>query len=471
MSRPFPRSPQSTFFFGTLALVVLLSLLFLAVGKGSTDGVLPTFLRSSNGRFSSPSAMVLKGEMEGLNWPSRLMEDQFYFIAGAGGGVTNQVVTLANMIYIALLSSRVPIVPSIYGYAGQLGGPLVTSPLLDLPFSSMFDLPRLFDHLHREHGLAGIIEWKDLVNVTKGDAYDKWNATSDWVDISCWNAFVPPFQDPMRTHRLNPTFSPLPPPTTPPRGGISIPTLTSYLHPDSPIIQPYLQAINGTVASLPSTKIACVDNLYYASVSIFVSNEWAGEAGFEVGAWPAVGRHMHWNPELRARGETVRRWLFGVSEWEEPVDFISVHIRHGDFLGSCPLSTPDSDIVPLCRSSDQYAYAVASMQSAILRQTGKTIKEVFVATDETDALFLHELTVVRRWKLVDEQLSLRIRRDWGDWHPTLIDKVLLSMGKGFVGTYSSTMSIASARRVEDWNGGPPSIYVNRNSPVGDDVPL
>lgn len=107
------------------------------------------------------------------------------------------------VIYIALLSSRVPIVPSIYGYAGQLGGPLVTSPLLDLPFSSMFDLPRLFDHLHREHGLAGIIEWKDLVNVTKGDAYDKWNATSDWVDVSCWNAFVPPFQDPMRTLRLS----------------------------------------------------------------------------------------------------------------------------------------------------------------------------------------------------------------------------------------------------------------------------
>ena len=48
-------------------------------------------------------------------------------------------------------------------------------------------------------------------------------------------------------------------------------------------------------------------------------------------------------------------------------------------------------------------------------------------------------------------------------YPTLIDQALLSMGKAFVGTQSSTMSILSARRVEDWNDGPPSIYVQHAS--------
>lgn len=41
----------------------------------------------------------------------------------------------------------------------------------------------------------------------------------------------------------------------------------------------------------------------------------------------------------------------------------------------------------------------------------------------------------------------------GEWYPILIDSASLSLGAGFVGTKSSTYSVLSARRVEDWNGG------------------
>jgi hypothetical protein len=48
--------------------------------------------------------------------------------------------------------------------------------------------------------------------------------------------------------------------------------------------------------------------------------------------------------------------------------------------------------------------------------------------------------------------SLTVEK-YGEWYPLLIDKAILSMGIGFVGTQSSTFSILNARRVEDWNDG------------------
>ncbi|KAL7410456.1 hypothetical protein BDY24DRAFT_417997 [Mrakia frigida] len=446
------RSSRTVLLLGLLTSLVLFPLVFLT--DVSTNGLKLSFVRlsSSGGRGRIPSAMVLKGTLvgKGLDWPSRLMEDQFYFTAGNIGGVTNHIISYTNTIYIALLTSRVPIVPPIYPYTPQLGGDLITRPLHDLPFSAVFDLPRLFDHLHKEHGLRGIIEWHELVNFTKGYEPEGWNATTDWVDVACWAAHTPGLPDPLNRLRIRPTFSNLPPLTLPTRPQISIPTLTSYLHPDSPIIQSYLDAINGTVETLPSTKLACIDNAYYAHNTRFVASEWAGEGGLEVGAWPVVGRHMHWTPELKARGETVARWLFGTSPSGEPVDYISVHIRHGDFLRYCPPPPPpNSTTVQHCWSSAQYAYAVETLKKSIFWETGKSIDQVLFTTDEMDPKFLREITEKRGWKTVNEELSMRIRREWGDWeYPTLIDNVLLSRGKGFVGTQTSTMSIINARRVE-----------------------
>lgn len=132
--------------------------------------------------------------------------------------------------------------------------------------------------------------------MTKGYEPEGWNATTDWVDLACWAAHTPGLPDPLNRLRISkyplilglgveegrrrgrgreegltfdsafdaspffsgPTFSNLPPLALPTRPQISIPTLTSYLHPESPIIQPYLDAINGTVEALPSTKLACI---------------------------------------------------------------------------------------------------------------------------------------------------------------------------------------------------------------------
>jgi len=49
---------------------------------------------------------------------------------------------------------------------------------------------------------------------------------------------------------------------------------------------------------------------------------------------------------------------------------------------------------------------------------------------------------------------------YGEWYLPIVDIVAQSMAIGFVGTASSTFSLVSARRVEDWNGGP-TILVSR----------
>ena len=97
------------------------------------------------------------------------------------------------------------------------------------------------------------------------------------------------------------------------------------------------------------------DNVFYASNEVFVSSEWAGNGGREVGAWPAVGRHLRWTPELKDRGDTVARWLFGSRASEEPVEFISVHIRHGSSRetssASRELKLPRRDFADIFSSS------------------------------------------------------------------------------------------------------------------------
>jgi len=55
------------------------------------------------------------------------------------------------------------------------------------------------------------------------------------------------------------------------------------------------------------------------------------------------------------------------------------------------------------------------MRTSILEKTGKVVDEVLFTTDEKDPEFLRELTIDWGWKMVDEAMSLTIRREWGDW--------------------------------------------------------
>ena len=71
--------------------------------------------------------------------------------------------------------------------------------------------------------------------------------------------------------------------------------------------------------------------------------------------------------------------------------------------------------------------------------------------DEKDPAFWKQVKA-EGWKYIDHTAE-RTSRRYGEWYPPLIDIVAQSLGAGFVGSLDSTVSIVSARRVEDWNHG------------------
>ena len=185
-----------------------------------------------------------------------------------------------------------------------------------------------------------------------------------------------------------------------------------------------------------------------------------------MGAWPAVGTHMHWNPVLQARADQVARWVFGVGEKEEVPQFVSVHIRHGestrryprrlrrlqltncdatslagDFLDFCPKPpappSPSSDpqislppdaaapptstsplsekAKPTCLSAALFHAAVTAQQTTLWHESGSSVRNVLFTTDDEDDEFLAVLEGEFGWRRVREEVSLRIRAEWGDW--------------------------------------------------------
>ena len=242
------------------------------------------------------------------------------------------------------------------------------------------------------------------------------------------------------------------------------PSRASFVHPSYPLAP----RLSYDLPAQAHATYVTQDNAYYAHVTNrFVSSEWAGEGGTQdVGAWPAVGTHMHWNPVLQARADQVARWVFGVSEKEEVPQFVSVHIRHGecalsnplskamiltnrdatmlagDFLDFCPKPpappspSPDPQISlppesaagpptqspppleqakPTCLSGALFHAAVTAQQTTLWRESGSSVRNVLFTTDDEDDNFLAVLEGEYGWRRVREEVSLRVRAEWGDW--------------------------------------------------------
>lgn len=77
--------------------------------------------------------------------------------------------------------------------------------------------------------------------------------------------------------------------------------------------------------------------------------------------------------------------------------------------------------------------------------------DCFLGLDELDATFWDEVKA-EGWKYIDHKAE-RTFDEYGEWYKPVVDIVAQSLGAGFVGTKSSTVSLVSARRVEDWNHG------------------
>ncbi|OBZ79026.1 hypothetical protein A0H81_00085 [Grifola frondosa] len=99
-----------------------------------------------------------------------LHNDTRYITSFLSAGFTNDVMTLGNLIYLALITSRVAILPPFTSHIRSIAAPL--------PFSEIFDVPRLITALN-----APVLEWsqvKDLEAAARQDVQDI---------IGCWNVW------------------------------------------------------------------------------------------------------------------------------------------------------------------------------------------------------------------------------------------------------------------------------------------
>lgn len=157
-----------------------------------------------------------------------------------------------------------------------------------------------------------------------------------------------------------------------------------------------------------------------------------------------------------------------MNEESEIPPFISLHIRHGDFGRLCPNATDPFDgcYAPL----STFASVVNEINSA-LRAKGIVADRVLLTSDEERQDWWNEVRALG-WTWIDHE-ALKTAELFGDWYvvfaspvvdfvtfpficryPVFIDAVAQSLGAGFVGTETSTMSLMAGRRVVDWNGGP-----------------
>ena len=133
------------------------------------------------------------------------------------------------------------------------------------------------------------------------------------------------------------------------------------------------------------------------------------------------------------------------------LQYISVHIRHGDFRNLCgAAANVDECFAPL----SAFDRRVRELQDELEARTGVRPERVVMTGDEKDEKWWEDVAE-RGWYRLDYALGNgeKGEKGYGNWYPVLLDAVVQSMAVGFVGTEESTFSHIARRRVVDWNGG------------------
>lgn len=364
-----------------------------------------------------------------------LRNDTKYITSWLNAGWTNDVMTIGNLLYLALITERIPIIPSfIPSHIGPEAPPL--------PFGHIFDVSRLRKALR-----TPVLEWHQVK-----DAND-----SSLDELGCWAVWpvveqgAPP-RDSFLIPKLNldlsytraPDWVKLTPPGIDDKHA-SLWSLARLAYPEareSAISQPPDPSPQRQLAIPPDDHLLCYDYLYYTAVTAAWEWNWDYSP-----VWRFVGQHMHWNATVEKLAEELARRAMNVPNGEPIPPFISIHMRHGDFRIYCNEFTEDQCFVPL----PAVAKRVAEVQRELLDKKGINVTHVIMTSDERDPNWWAEVRSYG-WNWVDYAAE-RTVETYGKWYPVLLDAILQSRGAGFVGTEYSTMSLLALRRVQDWNGG------------------
>ncbi|KAG6330606.1 hypothetical protein ID866_8483 [Astraeus odoratus] len=380
-----------------------------------------------------------------------LRDDVKYITSWLNSGWTNDVMTLGNLIYLAMLTERVPILPRFL--PTHVGG---DQPYI--PFSEVFDIPRLSRTLRMP-----ILEW-DQVKDLNSTTVDELGCWAVWPTIA-YNDNTPPrgsrnipalklgrrlfdvdhsaqLTVPDISYTVAPSWVKLAPPSGAHGSLWSFARLSFPEGRAEAMGRPPIPSPQNQVSLPPDDHLLCYDYLYFASADR--PFEWERDYS---PAWRFVGKHMHWNGALQKLADDYVERALGVEDNGPTPPYIAVHARRGDFSVHCK-DRPIDECLP---TLSVIARHVAEVQEELLERKGINVTRVLMASDEQDPGWWAEVRDFG-WSWVDYAAEGTVEK-YGKWYPVLLDAVLLSGGAGFIGTEHSTFSFVALRRVQYWNDG------------------
>ncbi|KAF8913684.1 hypothetical protein CPB85DRAFT_1433872 [Mucidula mucida] len=332
------------------------------------------------------------------SWPmfvaDNLRPDGYYLTAWVRGGFTNLFIGFTNMIYLGIISERVPVVPPFAPCEH------ISPDASILPFGDIFDMEYLRAALR-----TPILEWSDIKTTPPSPHFDSPPPPTPISEpLGCWTSRERTEPDAIQADgffshlKLDVAYTRLPDFTyrssRPEENYVNTWGISSLIFPDPEGVSkhahtewPLLRASPEGVGVSPDVQMACFDTLYYMGT------------GAEV---------FDWDYEL-AR-EYVGKAL-GVSS-DEP--FITVHIRRGDFANSDPcregLGAKDDCLAPL----SAFQRRVHQVQVELLQRTGVQVTRVIVSSDERDPKFWEQVDALG-WHYNDHEKERTIET-YGEWY-------------------------------------------------------
>ncbi|KAJ7708791.1 hypothetical protein B0H17DRAFT_1030880 [Mycena rosella] len=356
-----------------------------------------------------------------------------YITTWPGSGWTNDVLLYMNLLYLGLITERVPVIP--YFTPTHVGGSAPT-----LAFGEVFDLPRLQKAIG-----APILEWHQVKD-PESESVDALGCWSVWQAVQSFNTEAH-FTSATARLKLDVSYTAAPRWIKMDPGNDEDPhatfwNLASLAFPDTRAANLQSSALSPTqgAALPPDEQMLCYDYLYYVGASH--AYEWESDYG---PAWRFVGRHMHWTPKILELAERYVRETLVIAPYEPTPPYIAVHVRHGDFAGWCEPPVKDC-FAPL----SAIARRVDEVQAELWATQHIVVDRVVVTSDEQDSAWWAEVNELG-WARPDHERTAELH---GQWYTILIDAAIQSGAAGFVGTDRSTVSVMAGRRVAAWHGGP-----------------
>ncbi|KAJ7230244.1 hypothetical protein GGX14DRAFT_410216 [Mycena pura] len=285
------------------------------------------------------------------------LRDSTKYVTSWGGeaGWTNDVIAIMNLVYLGLITDRVPILPHH------------TSIHLDnaprLPFSDVFDLPRL------------------------RRALDKPILDSIPDDLGCWSVWSS-----VQGDEKKPRWSPVP----------------TKLNIDISYTQapPWIKLFPGLKYDMHCTFWSLAALVLSRTQPLPSPQRHLSLPPFECESdyspvWRDVGQHMRWTASLESLADQYIRQALGAKAKNSIPPFISVHARHSDFTIYCPRANPRC-FAPL---------------SAIAKQVEERnrirVDHVFVTSDERNQMWWDQVAQMG-WRTADHG-RLKTEEAHGVW--------------------------------------------------------